>query len=186
LQIPLANISDEHILGLLAKPETYEQGFRLLMEQYQQRLYWHIRRLVAVHEDANDILQNCLLKAHRGIGRFEGRASLYTWLYRIASNEAITFLKQQKSQAVSAFEERYWAEVLPAEAASPDGDALQKRLHEAIQRLPDKQRLVFSLRYFEEMSYQEMSQALKTSEGALKASYHHAVKKIEAFILAEA
>jgi len=185
LKQPLANASDEQILGLLAQPQTYEQGFRLLLEQYQERLYWHIRRLVINHDDANDVLQNCLLKAHRGIGRFEGRSSLYTWLYRIASNEALSFLKQRQAQAQAEYDEGFWAETLPAELPGPDGEALRIRLEQAMRRLPEKQKLVFNLRYYDEMSYEEMSRVLQTSVGALKASYHHAVKKIEAYILAE-
>ncbi|MCB9302350.1 MAG: RNA polymerase sigma factor [Lewinellaceae bacterium] len=176
-------ISEDHILRLLDEPRTYEQGFRFLMEQYQERLYWHIRRMVIDHEDANDVLQNCFIKVYRSIQNFEGKSKLYTWLYRIATNEAITFLNQKKRRAASSIdeEESPLSNQLEADAYF-DGDELQQRLQNALEQLPEKQRLVFNLRYYDEMGYQEMSDVLGTSVGALKASYHHAVKKVEAFI----
>ncbi len=153
------------------------------MEQYQERLYWHVRRLVGGHEDANDVLQNCFIKVYRSIRDFEKKSKLYTWLYRIATNEAITFLNQKKRLAASSIddEERHLANQLKAEAYI-DGEELQQRLLMALELLPEKQRLVFNMRYFDELSYQEMSDVLGTSTGALKASFHHAVKKVEAFI----
>lgn len=153
------------------------------MEQYQERLYWHIRRMVIDHEDANDVLQNCFIKVYRSIQNFEGKSKLYTWLYRIATNEAITFLNQKKRRAASSIdeEESSLSNQLEADAYF-DGDELQQRLQNALEQLPEKQRLVFNLRYYDEMGYQEMSAVLGTSVGALKASYHHAVKKVEAFI----
>lgn len=153
------------------------------MEKYQERLYRQIRRMVYDHDDANDVLQNCFVKVYRSIGKFERKAKLYTWLYRIATNEAITFLnKKQQKQAASLDEgEHPLAERLEADTYF-DGDAAQIQLQEAIATLPDKQRLVFNLRYFDEMNYAEMSETLGTSEGALKASFHHAVKKVETFL----
>jgi len=182
------NISttDDEILAQLRQPHTTERGFRLLMQTYQERLYWHIRRMVVEHEDANDVLQNCLIKVYRNIGSFEGRSGLYTWLYRIATNEALTFLKQKKRKASADLDDEGY-DLAATLRADPyfNGDEVQIKLQEALERLPEKQRLVFQLRYFEEMPYRQMSQVLDTSEGALKASYHHAVKKIEQFMTQE-
>lgn len=181
-RMPEPVITDEQILTLIRSPQTTDKGFRLLLGKYQERLYWHIRHLVLEHEDANDVLQNSLVRAFRAIGQFEGKSALYTWLYRIATNEAMTFLNQRRRREGHAAGD---AEALLMHRAAADayfdGDALHKRLIEAMSRLPDKQRQVFVLRYYEEMSYQEMAGILDTSEGALKASFHHAVKKIEQY-----
>lgn len=160
-----------------------ERGFRLLMAEYQERLYWQIRRLVSSHEDANDVLQNCLIKTWRSIHTFEGKSKLYTWLYRIATNEAITFLNKKKQLSTSSMDdgESPLSNRLRADRHF-DGDEAQAHLQEAIALLPEKQRLVFNLRYFDEMNYADMSDMLGTSEGALKASFHHAVKKIEGYV----
>ena len=183
LNTPQSNIADEKILTLLQNERNAERGFRLLMDKYQERLYWQIRRMVQEHEDANDVLQNCLVKVYRNIHKFEGKSKLYTWLYRIATNEAITFLHKQKQKYASSLddEEHGLANHLRADVYF-DGDEAQLKLQQAISRLPEKQKAVFNLRYFEEMGYAEMSEVLKTSEGALKASFHHAVKKIEAYV----
>ncbi len=175
-------ITDEQILILLQSQRDYERGFRLLLEKYQERLYWHIRRMVFEHEDANDVVQNCLVKVYRNISKFEGKSKLFTWLYRIATNEAITFLNKRKRLAASSIdnEDLNLSNRLQADNWF-DGDAAQVVLQKAIQQLPDKQRLVFNMRYFDEMSYQDISDTLGTSVGALKASYHHAAKKIEHF-----
>lgn len=175
-------MSDEDILSLLEQPASLERGFRLLVEKYRERLYWHVRRMVVEHEDANDVLQNCFLKAYRGLGKFRGRSKLYTWLYRIATNEAITHLNRRQRKQTSAIdsEELNLANRLRADAYF-DGDEVQIRLRQALATLPDKQRAVFHLRYYEEMPYKEMARVLDTSAGALKASYHHAVKKIERY-----
>jgi len=178
--------TDDEILALLRQPHSMERGFRLLMQAYQERLYWHIRRMVVEHEDANDVLQNCLIKVYRNIGAFEGRSGLYTWLYRIATNEALTFLKKKKRKTAADLDDEAY-DLASTLRADPyfNGDEVQIRLQEALGRLPEKQRLVFQLRYFEEMPYRQMSNVLDTSEGALKASYHHAVKKIEHFMTQE-
>ena len=172
-------MTDEQILQLINQPKTRDRGYTVLVEQYQERLYWHIRRLVLEHEDANDVIQNCFIKVFKGISRFKGQSKLYTWMYRIATNEAITFLKKQKKQNAQSIEEA--ESTLRHLAADPyfDGDQTQRELRKVLETLPQKQKIVFNLRYFEEMSYQEMSAILNTSVGALKASYHHAVKKIE-------
>jgi RNA polymerase sigma-70 factor (ECF subfamily) len=176
---------EEEILSLIRQPGGMDKGFRLLMSTYQERLYFQVRRMVTEHEDANDVLQNCLVKVYRNIDRFEGKSSLYTWLYRIATNEALTFLKQKKKRNSLPLEQEEGPDLGERLKADPwfDGDEAQIRLQEAIDQLPEKQQIVFRLRYFEEMSYKEMAQVLDTSEGALKASFHHATKKIEKRII---
>ena len=153
------------------------------MQKYQERLYWQIRKLVIEHEDANDVLQNSLIKCYRNIGSFQAKSKLYTWLSRIAINEAITHINKKKRRMASSLdnEDLQLANTLEADAHFDEEEA-QLRLHQALQQLPDKQHQVFCLRYFEEKSYKEISEYLQTSVGALKASYHHAVKKIEAYL----
>lgn len=177
--------TDARIVELLCSPRTAEQGLRLLMAEYQERLYWLIRRMVDNHEDANDVLQEVLLKAYRHAASFEGRSGLYTWLYRIAANEALGFLRKQRRQRSCSMDDEgnALADRLHADSWF-DEEAALRALGEAIGRLPDKQRQVFQMRYFDEMSYQEMSDLLGTSVGALKASFHHAAKKIEAYLRA--
>lgn len=183
MQAALTNksASDDQIMELLRSDRTFERGFRLLMAQYQERLYWHIRRIVLVHEDADDVLQNTFIKIYRGILQFEGKSKLFTWLYRIATNEAITHLQSKNRHASYSLDdsESSMAGRLHADEWF-DGDEIQVRLQKAIMQLPDKQKLVFNLRYYNEMPYEEMASLLDTSVGALKASFHHAVKKIEA------
>ncbi len=178
---------DDQILELLRSERTFERGFRLLMSSYRERLYWHIRRLVLVHEDADDVLQNTFVKIYRGILQFEGKSKLYTWLYRIATNEAITHLQSKARHNTDTLDDSSAGlhNRLKADEWF-DGDALQIRLQEAITQLPEKQRIVFNLRYYEEMPYEEMANMLDTSVGALKASFHHAAKKIEAFFREQA
>ena len=172
--------SDEHILQLLQESTRFEEGFRLLVRQYQERLYWLVRKMVLNHDDTNDVLQNVFIKVHRNIQQFEGKSKLYTWLYRIATNETLTFLDRQKKRKVLGLEdtETNIANNLQADEYF-DGDEAQIKLQIALKQLPPKQQLVFSMRYYEELSYNEISQILETSVGALKASYHHAVKKVE-------
>ncbi len=153
------------------------------MEQYEERLYWHIRGMVGTHENANDVVQNTLVKVFRNIAKFRGNSKLYTWLYRIATNEALTFLKKEQRCHTEELdgEERNHLHALPADS-SVDGDYAWELLQKAIALLPDKQKTVFVLRYFDEMSYRDMSETLKTSEGALKASFHHALRKVEKYL----
>lgn len=171
-------------MELLRSESTFERGFRLLMAQYRERLYWHIRRMVLIHDDADDILQNTFIKVYKGILQFEGKSKLYTWLYRIATNEALTHLQSQARHASTSLDdsENLLSNRLKADEWF-DGDAVQAKLQIAIGESPDKQKLVFNLCYYDEMPYEEMSQQLNTSVGALKASFHHAVKKIEAAFL---
>ncbi|HEY8958425.1 sigma-70 family RNA polymerase sigma factor [Chitinophaga sp.] len=174
---------DKSLLALYRAPGTKEKGFTLIIQKYQERLYWHIRRMVMDHDDANDVLQNVFIKVWKNLENFREDAQLYTWLYKIATNESLTFLEQQKRKtSVSLSEvETGLSNKLRADPQF-DPNKLEWKLQRAILSLPDKQRLVFNLRYYDEMPYEEMSKVLDTSEGALKASYHHAVKKIEEFI----
>lgn len=187
LQAASHEITDEQILALCHKNAQMDKGFRLLMSKYQERLYWHVRRLVIEHEDANDVIQNAFVKAFRGIERFEGNSKLYTWLYRIATNEAITFLNKRKRRKTNSIDDDEGIDLANRLKADHyfDSDAAQIKLQQALARLPEKQKLVFNMRYFDEMSYKEISESLKTSVGALKASYHHAVKKIQLFLKEE-
>lgn len=174
------NATDDQILELLRNETTFERGFRYLMGQYRERLYWHIRRIVGTHDDTDDVLQNTFIKIYKGILQFEGKSKLYTWLYRIATNEAITHLNSRVRNASASLDDtaNFLANRIEADTWF-DGDAVQLQLQKAVADLPEKQRIVFNLRYFEEMPYEEMANMLDTSVGALKASFHHAVKKIE-------
>ncbi len=170
--------SDDRIVKLLQNHATIEQGFKLLVEHYSRRLYWHIRSIVKSHEDADDVVQNTFLKIFKGINGFKSEAKLYTWLYRIATNEALTFLRKQKETHPLDSEHV----VQQKSPAYHDEQNTLKRLEQAIALLPEKQRLVFHLRYFDEMTYQDIAQITGTSTGALKASYHHAIKKLENYL----
>jgi RNA polymerase sigma-70 factor, ECF subfamily len=182
----IKSISDEQIMDLLRSEKTYERGFGLLLQKYKERLYWHIRGIVITHEDTDDVLQNTYIKVYRGILKFEEKSKLYTWLYRIATNEALTHLQSKNSKSNQSLEDMsaFLSNQLLADAWF-DGEEAQTKLQDAIVQLPDKQRIVFNMRYFQEMPYEEMSGVLETSVGALKASFHHAVKKIEAIFLIE-
>ncbi len=172
--------TDGEILELFNHPDTREKGFRLLLQTYQERLYYHVRRYVHHHEDANDILQNTFLKIWKSLHGFHGDAGLYTWLYRIASNEALSYLQQQKKRSIVPIDS-------VQTSSSSDGESVEKmaaRLQYALDSLPDKQKQVFIMRYYDEMPYEQMAAITDTSVGALKASYHHAVKKIEQILTA--
>ena len=164
----------------LTSPDTQEVAFNKLLAEYKERLYWHIRKIVIDHEDADDALQNTFMKVFKNINKFKGNSSIYTWMYKIATNEALSLLGKKSKQLGISNEE--WIEKQTAQLASDiyfDCDAMQLKLQKAIAMLPVKQRLVFNMRYFEEMKYEKMSEILDTSVGGLKASYHHAVKKIK-------
>ena len=183
MQTSVNDTTDDQILSLCHEETKIEQGFKLLMQKYQERLYWHVRRMVFEHDDANDVIQNTFIKVYRSIQKFEGKSQLYTWLYRIATNEAITFLNKKKKKSTASLDnEDYNLENQLKADDYFDGDEIQRKLQDALNKLPEKQRAVFNLRYFEEMSYAEMSEVLGTSVGGLKASYHHAVKKIEIYL----
>lgn len=161
-----------------------EYAFTQMMKKYQEKIYWHIRRMVVSHEDANDVIQNTFIKVWNHIDSFRADAKLYTWLYRIATNESLNFLEQRKKNAVVDYDDikHDLSETIVAEKEF-DGNKLEWKLQLAIQQLPDKQRTVFNMRYYDEMSYEEISEILETSVGALKANYHHAAKKIEEYLL---
>ena len=174
---------DTLLLYEFRESATKERAFTAIVKKYQEKLYWHIRRMVINHEDANDVLQNVFIKAWKGLENFREDSQLYTWLYRIATNECLTFLEQQKKKGTLSFDEMESGLSNKIRADENfNANQLEWKLQLAIQQLPEKQRLVFNLRYFDEMPYEEMSKVLDTSEGALKASYHHAAKKIEEVI----
>jgi RNA polymerase sigma factor (sigma-70 family) len=177
-------IQDTELLMQFREPETKEKAFTAIIKKYQEKLYWHVRRMVVQHEDANDVLQNVFIRVWNGLENFREDSQLYTWLYRVATNECLSYLEQQKkksSLSLSDMESGLSNKVVADKYFDPN--KLEWKLQLAIQQLPDKQRVVFTLRYYDEMPYEEMSRVLDTSEGALKASYHHAVKKIEDYIL---
>jgi len=176
--------TDTELLMQFREAATKEKAFTSIIKKYQEKLYWHIRRMVVEHEDANDVLQNVFIRVWNGLQNFREDAQLYTWLYRIATNECLTFLEQQKKKSTISLGdvENGLSNKIKADS-NFDANKLEWKLQLAIQQLPEKQRAVFSLRYYDEMPYEEMSRVLETSEGALKASYHHAVKKIEDYIL---
>jgi RNA polymerase sigma factor (sigma-70 family) len=174
---------DKELLLQFHIAATKERAFTAIIKKYQEKLYWHIRRLVVDHDDANDVLQNVFIKVWNGLENFREDSQLYTWLYRIATNEGLTFLEQHKKRSTVSLSdvESGLSNKIRSDTGF-DANKLEWRLQIAIQQLPEKQRVVFNLRYYDEMPYQEMSRILDTSEGALKASYHHAARKIEEFI----
>jgi RNA polymerase sigma factor (sigma-70 family) len=175
---------DDHLLVASFRDEkSRDAAFTQLVRKYQERLYWHIRRMVVEHEDANDILQNVFIKVWKNLAEFREESNLYTWLYRIGTNESLTWMEQQKRRSSVSLsgDENVFSERLTAQKDF-DPNKIEWKLQQAIQSLPDKQKVVFNLRYYDEMPYEEMSGVLGTSVGALKASYHHAVKKVEAFL----
>jgi RNA polymerase sigma-70 factor (ECF subfamily) len=168
---------DRELIKRLQKPDSKERAFEDLVRLYQRPLYAHIRRMVGNHNDADDLLQNTFMKVWQYADTFKGNSALYTWIYRIATNETLGFLRKQKPPHTLR-EEMHEA----ASTDGPDGNEISRRLTEALHKLPDKQRQVFDLKYFSEMKYEEIAEITGTSVGALKASYFHAVRKIEAFL----
>jgi len=177
-----APLTDEDLLKMFADETLRKQAFTQIAERYSQKLYWHIRKIVISHDDTDDVLQNTLIKVWTGLVNFRSDSKLFTWLYRIATNESISFLNSKRSKNFTPFEsvENELENTLESDEYF-NGNEIEKKLQKALLTLPEKQRIVFNLKYFEEMKYEDMSEVLETSVGALKASYHHAVKKIEAF-----
>lgn len=177
-------LTDEELLTRFANPREREFAFTQLVKKYQQKLYWHIRRLVISHEDADDVIQNTFIKIWKNLHNFKGESQLYTWFYRIATNESITFINNRKKRVVVSMDDtdEHLINTLKADK-NFNASAAEWKLQQAILMLPEKQRIVFNLRYFDEMPYEEMSKILDTTEGALKASYHHAVKKVEDYLI---
>jgi RNA polymerase sigma-70 factor (ECF subfamily) len=180
----VAQTDDKSILELFRVEKTRNTALGLLINKYQQRLYWHIRKIVIDHDDSDDVLQNTFIKVWKGLENFKEESHLYTWLYRIATNESLTHLKQKQRLNTSSI---HPIEYQLSKSLESDnyfkGDEIQLKLQQAILTLPEKQRLVFNMRYYDETPYEQMSQILETSVGALKASYHIAAKKIEEFLI---
>lgn len=178
------HIEDKEILAYFSKPETREKGFQLLVSKYKEPIYYHVRRILVDHEDANDVVQNVFIKIWKNLESFREDSKLYTWIYRISNNEALSFIKSSKSKYLVSLDEV--SETFEDSMASDPlikGDTIQRKLVQAINTLPARQKMVFNLRYFSNMNYQDMSEVLGVSVGTLKASYHLAVKKIEEFFL---
>jgi len=176
-------VDEINFIEQLQNAQTKEQAFRKLVATYKERLYWNIRKIVVSHDDADDVLQNTFIKIFRGIDNFKQESQLFSWMYRIATNESISFInKRAKERNVDITEYQHSLVSNLDSDLNFDGDAIQLILQKAIQTLPTKQQLVFNMKYFDELKYKDISDILETSEGALKASYFHAVKKIEDYI----
>jgi len=176
----LTGQTDSAILEMCRNKDSMNYGFHLLVNKYQQKVYWHVRRMVFNHEDANDIVQDIFVKIWKNLDSFRKESQLYTWIYRIATNETLSFIKKKKRKHLLSLTgyENYIADKLMDDNFFT-GDEIHLRLQMALLKLPEKQRLVFNMKYYDEMKYNEISEVLGTSVGALKASYHIAVKKIE-------
>jgi RNA polymerase sigma-70 factor (ECF subfamily) len=179
----MSNTPDKEIISLILKESTVHKGFKLLVGQYQQQLYWQIRKMVIVHDDADDVLQNVFIKIFKGIRTFKGDSKLSTWMFRIAYNESITFLtKKAKNLQLSSQElQEYLTNNLEADAYFT-GDEIEKKLKQALAQLPDRQREVFNLRYYDDLKFKDIALILDLTEGAVKSTYHIAAKKVEQFI----
>ncbi|WP_308991192.1 RNA polymerase sigma factor [Mariniflexile litorale] len=176
-------IDEAQLIEQLKSKTHKEQAFKVLITLYKERLYWHIRHIVKSHDDTDDVLQNTYIKIYKNIHNFKGDSKLFSWVYRIATNESITFINQNAKKLQITSEEAQLAAInnLTSDVYF-EGDAIQLKLQQAIATLPEKQKLVFNMKYFQELKYSEISDILETSEGALKASYHIAVKKIETYL----
>ena len=177
-------IAEETLVQQLQQKETQAKAFEVLINAYKERLYWHIRRIVLNHDDTDDVLQNTFIKVYSNIDSFKGNSKLYSWIYRIATNESLTFL-QTKSRKLGLTSEELQGKLVDNLRSDVffEGDEIQLKLQEAIATLPEKQKLIFNMKYFQEMKYEEISEILETTVGGLKASYHLASKKIESFLL---
>lgn len=179
-------INESEFILRLQDPKSKEAAFRELLRLYKERLYWHIRKIVINHDDTDDVLQNTFIKVYRSIDKFKGESKLFSWLYRIATNESLTFINKN-AKRLQITNEEHQDNAINNLAADVyfEGDDIQLKLQKAVATLPHKQQLVFNMKYFEDIKYKDMSEILDTSEGALKASYHIAVKKIEAFLTSD-
>ena len=176
-------MEDHQIIQAFRITATKNKAFNALIEKYQQRIYWHIRKIIIDHDDTDDVVQDVFIKVFKNLEGFREASQLYTWMYRIATNEALTFLKKrQRKQAWSIDEMNNDLENKLTSSSYIDGDEIQMKLQKAILTLPEKQRLVFNMKYFDEMKYEDISEAIGTSVGGLKANYHLAVKKIEEYL----
>ncbi len=173
-------MEDKELLLKFKNPESRNYAFNLLVRKYQEKVYWVIRKMVIDHEDTDDLVQEVFIKVWKNLEKFKEASQLYTWIYRIATNESLTFLrKKRKRFFLSVVDVEAELAVKIDDSSSLGGDEIQKKLQKALLKLPDKQRLVFNLKYYEEMKYEQIAEITDTSIGGLKASYHHAVKKIE-------
>ena len=174
---------ENQFINALKNPDTQETAFNKLLSDYKERLYWHVRKIVIDHNDADDVLQNTFLKVFENINNFKGNSSIYTWMFRIATNESLNYINK-KAKKLGVSNEEWIVKKSDKLESDPyfEGGEMELKLQKAISRLPEKQRIVFNMRYFEEMKYKKISEILRTSEGGLKASYHHAVKKIKNFL----
>lgn len=176
-------LNEQELIAALQSKAHKNDAFRTLLTQYKERLYWHIRHIVKSHDDTDDVLQNTFIKVFQNIANFKGDSKLYSWLYRIATNEAITFINKRAKQFQTTNEAIQQMAVNNLQNdVYFDGDEIQLKLQEAVISLPEKQQLVFNMKYFQNMKYKDISEILDTSEGALKTSYHLAVKKIESLL----
>jgi RNA polymerase sigma-70 factor (ECF subfamily) len=176
-------LEDKDLLEKIRNPETRNYGFNMLVRSYQQRVYGIVRKMVIDHDDADDLTQETFIKIHRSIDSFRSDSQLYTWIYRIATNECLTFLNKKRRRFFLPLEDVSLHLAAKLDSSSDmTGDDIQKKLQKALLKLPDKQRLVFNMKYFEDLTYEDMAEVTKTSVGALKASYHLAVKKIEDYL----
>jgi len=175
--------NDIEIIDLFKTEGKQQEAFRIIMRLYKERLYWHIRKIVITHDDTDDALQNTFIKVWKNLDSFQGNSSLFTWIYRIATNEALTLLKRNKRANLFSVsdEDNFYENTLKSDPYF-DGSELQLKLQLAINTLPEKQKIIFNLKYFEELKYTEIAEILDTSVGSLKASYHHAAKKVESYI----
>lgn len=182
----MKQVEDSEILEKFSVEKTQNEAFNLLLQKYQHKIYWHIRRLVIDHDDADDLVQETFVKVWKNLQNFRSDSQLYTWIYRIATNESITFLNRKKNRNNISLDEvnSELAETL-ASSSYFDGDKIQRKLQEAVLTLPEKQRIIFNMKYFDDMKYEEISAVLGTTVGALKASFHIAVKKIESILINE-
>ncbi|WP_178984009.1 RNA polymerase sigma factor [Winogradskyella helgolandensis] len=178
--------NESEFITRLKNPSTKEVAYRELLQLYKERLYWHIRKIVINHNDADDVLQNTFIKVYRSIDKFKGESQLFSWLYRIATNESITLINKNAKRLQITNQEHQTKAINNLQAdVYFEGDDIQLKLQKAIATLPEKQQLVFNMRYFDDLKYKDMADILDTSEGALKASYHIAAKKIEAFLTSD-
>jgi len=182
----MKQVEDSEILEKFLNIKTRDEAFNLLLNKYQQKIYWHIRRLVIDHDDTDDLVQDVFIKVWKNLENFRSDSQLYTWIYRIATNESITFLNKQKQRNNTPLDE-VSGELEETLVASSyfDGDKIQMKLQKALLTLPEKQRLIFNMKYFDDLKYEEIAAITGTSVGALKASFHIAVKKVETFMLNE-
>jgi RNA polymerase sigma factor (sigma-70 family) len=180
----MKQVEDSEIIAKFSEEKTRNEAFNLLLTKYQQKIYWHIRRLVIDHDDADDLVQDTFIKVWKNLDKFRSDSQLYTWIYRIATNECITFLNKKKQRNNTPLDE-VSEELSETLIASTDfnGDKVQLKLQQAILTLPEKQRLIFNMKYFDDLKYEDIAEITGTSVGALKASFHIAVKKIEVFML---